>query len=88
MNLQEQLNFITRMHQLIKLKATGTPEKFAERLDISVSTLYRLIYKMKEMDFPIIYDKQRECYCYEKEVSFIFEVRFVEGGEKAKRKDE
>lgn len=52
------------MHALIKRKATGTPEQFAEKMNMSRSALMRAIREMKELDAPICYDKIRETYYY------------------------
>jgi len=84
MNLQDQINLIDRMHQLIKLKATGTPKELAQRLEMSESTLYRVIEEMKCLGFPITYNKTRQSYCYEKEVRFSFEVCALDETEKQK----
>jgi predicted DNA-binding transcriptional regulator YafY len=84
MNLQEQINLISRVHQLIRLKATGTPKELAQRLEMSESTLYRLIDDMKRIGFPILYNKSRQTYCYEMEVRFNFEVCALEETEKQK----
>jgi DNA-binding MurR/RpiR family transcriptional regulator len=84
MNLQEQINLVKRVHQLIRLKATGTPKDFARRLEMSESTLYRVIDEMKTLGFPIVYSKVRQSYYYEKEVRFLFEVCALDEIEKQK----
>jgi DNA-binding IclR family transcriptional regulator len=84
MKLQEQLNLLERVHQLVRLKATGAPKDLAHRLGLSESTLYRLLDEMKSMGFPITYDKARQSYCYEKEVRFSFEVCAFDQTEKQK----
>jgi biotin operon repressor len=84
MNLQEQINLVSRVHQLIRLKATGTPKDLAQRLGMSESTLYRVIDEMKCIGFPIVYNKARQSYCYEKEVQFSFEVCALDETEKQK----
>jgi len=52
------------MHSLIKRKATGTPEQFANKMNMSRSALMRALNEMKELDAPICYDKIRETYYY------------------------
>lgn len=63
-----------RIHQLVRLKATGTPDQLARRLEMPKRNLFRIINEMREDGFPIAYDRIRERYYYEKEV--IFEVKF------------
>ena len=45
-----------------KSKATGTPSQLAEKLDISKSTLERIIKEMKENNIPILYSRNRKSY--------------------------
>jgi len=50
------------MDYLIKRKATGTPDQFAEKLEISRSTLMENIRELKILGGSIEYDKNRESY--------------------------
>ncbi len=59
------------MNRLIKDETTGTPEKFAARMGISPSHLYRCIEEIKELGAPINYSRVRETYFYE----FEFDLR-------------
>ncbi len=59
MTFEEQINLIEQMHQLIRLKATGTPEQFANKLGYSERQVFRLINAMKSKGFPIIYCKNQ-----------------------------
>jgi hypothetical protein len=52
---------------LISKKATGDKETFAKKNRLSKSGLANIIRDMKEMGFPITYDKNRRSYCYTKE---------------------
>ena len=61
----EQLERFKRMNKLIKDETTGTPEKFAARIGISPSHLYRCIDEIKELGAPISYSRARETYFYE-----------------------
>ena len=83
MTFNEQLDLMERMHLLIRRKATGTPEAFAQKLGYSERQVFRLINTMKERGFPIVYCKQKRTYFYEKEVKFQFEVSVI--GEKEKQ---
>jgi len=53
---------LSRMDYLIKRKATGTPDQFAEKLEISRSTLMENIRELKILGGSIEYDKNRESY--------------------------
>lgn len=59
-----------RIDWLISKKATGSPSDFARKLEISESTLYEYLTIMKELDAPIMYDKNRPSYYYSREGSF------------------
>ncbi|MFK7968796.1 MAG: hypothetical protein AB8F95_00425 [Bacteroidia bacterium] len=64
---------LKRIDRLIRRKATGSPESFAEKLDISVSHLYAIIRDMRELGAPIKYCRHRGSYYYEYEVCFLAE---------------
>lgn len=63
---------IDRLDKLIKLKATGSPQQLAKKLDMTERTVYRIIKQLKEMGCPIFYDKARKSYCYEKQGELTF----------------
>lgn len=65
MTLFEQLNRIRRLDSLIRRKATGKPEELAERIDVSRATVFRYIDELRAFGAPIVYDKDRQSYCYE-----------------------
>ncbi len=68
--------------QLIRLKATGVPKEFAERLQISERALYLLIEEMKTLNFPIDYSEVRSSYYYTEEGKMVNEIFVRTGGEK------
>ena len=78
MNFFEEADRREQIHQLIKLRATGTPKQLAKRLGMSKRSLFRIIEEMRGRGFPIAYDKLRECYYYEQEVTFIFKISVIE----------
>ena len=59
-----------RIDCLIRKKATGTPSKFSEKLEISESTLFGYLATMKELGAPIYYYKIIQSYYYEVEGNF------------------
>lgn len=65
--------FIERIDQLIRLRATGSPQEFAEKLEISERQVYRLITHLKEIGCPVVYDKSLCSYKYEVEGELKFE---------------
>ena len=52
------------MDSLISMKATGTPEEFAEKLGIRRSTLFLSLQEMREMGVDIKYSCYRQSYFY------------------------
>ncbi|MEL6276146.1 MAG: hypothetical protein AAFU03_13685, partial [Bacteroidota bacterium] len=70
MSLLRNLERAARMHRYIKFKRTGTPEQFAAKMDMSVSSLYGVIKELKELGAPIGYCKFRQSYQYTRPVEF------------------
>ena len=68
----KQIEVIERIDQLIRMQATGTPEELANRLNISKTKLYRIINMMKELNAPVEYDLDKQCFVYEEAVGFRF----------------
>ncbi|WP_035096159.1 HTH domain-containing protein [Aquimarina megaterium] len=68
----KHIKIIERMDQLIRLQATGSPEKFAQRLGISRTKLYRMIKLMRALNAPIEYDTVIQSYVYTEAVGFTF----------------
>ena len=66
-----QVALIERIDQLIRLRATGTPKTIARRLEISESSLYRLIDTIKEMGAPVEYSVKDQSYVYADDVDFL-----------------
>jgi predicted DNA-binding transcriptional regulator YafY len=58
---------VQRMNSLIKHKQTGTPAEFADKLAISLRTLYRRVEFLKDIGVPIAYDRYAQSYYYTKE---------------------
>ena len=61
-----------RMDDLIARKCTGTPLAFANKLNISESTMYEYINILKERGAPIDYEEDRQTYFYKEEGKFNF----------------
>ncbi len=56
---------------VIRHKATGDLEAFAQRNNISKTTLSEILAEMKAMGFPIKYDRTRRTYFYEEDGEMI-----------------
>lgn len=65
MTFLEKLNAIERIDQLIRLKATGSPQDLAHRLSISRRGLFNILNLMKIMGAPIKYCTTQRNYYYE-----------------------
>jgi biotin operon repressor len=70
MKFYEQIQLLQRVDRLIRLKATGSPEALADRLNMSKRTLYRQIEDMRDLGFSIEYDKCHKTYYYKKSIDF------------------
>jgi predicted DNA-binding transcriptional regulator YafY len=84
MSILKYVDRLKRMDDLIRRKATGTPEQFAEMLQISPSQLYSDLKEMRQMGAPIQYSETRKSYVYEKSCKLILdfhtEAQSVKGG--------
>ena len=72
MQFLDQINLLKRIHQFIKRKATGSPERFAARLEISRASVFRQIKLLKMLGAKIQYNYDRESYIYEEEFILNF----------------
>ncbi len=89
MNLFSDLFLLQRIDHLVRTRATGTPQRLAERLQISERHVFRLISDLREQGFPIAYDKQAESYYYSEPVKIEISIlvgnenlMIIRGGEK------
>ncbi len=63
MDTVRMISLLSRMDQLIRLRATGCPKEFADKLEVSVRSLYYYIAKLKELGAQVSYN--RCCNSYE-----------------------
>jgi predicted DNA-binding transcriptional regulator YafY len=82
MSLLKYIERLKRMDDLIRRKATGNPEKFSEKLNISRSQLMQDLKEYKELGAPVEYCHFSQSYYYTKPCGVIldFEGRKVYGG--------
>lgn len=71
----EHRDKILRMDRLIRLQATGNPQEFASKLEISERTLYRYINDFKNIGCPIGFCHQKQSYLYLEKGKIIIEFR-------------
>lgn len=64
------------MDDLIRRKATGTPEEFAKKLGICKSLLMLNLREIKKMGAPLKYDTNRSSYYYTEACKIQLGYRF------------
>ena len=64
MSIIKYIERLRRMDKLISMKATGSPETFADKLGIKRSTLFQSLQEMREMGVDIKYSCCRQSYYY------------------------
>ncbi|CAN5527288.1 hypothetical protein BH10BAC4_BH10BAC4_05770 [soil metagenome] len=72
MSLLKYIDRVKRMDHLIRLKATGSPEEFAQRLGLGKTVLMEELKELKELGAKISYCKVRRSYLYDQE--FVFKI--------------
>ncbi len=71
---------LQRVDNLIRTRATGTPEQFASRMGCCERDVYRLISDLRAQGFPIAYDRQVNTYYYLEAVKL--DISIIVGSEK------
>ena len=74
MSLFKYIARLQRMDSLIAMKATGSPEEFAYKMNLSRSTLFETLQEMKGMGVDIRYSNTRESYYYGDERRIVIKV--------------
>lgn len=64
MSLIKYVERLRRMDSLISMMATGSPDKFAEKIGIKRSTLFQYLQEMRELGVDIKYSSTRQSYYY------------------------
>lgn len=68
------LKYIQRMQRidaLIRRKATGNADELAKKLNLSRSAIMEYIHDLRELGFPIGYNKRRHSFYYEHEGKMV-----------------
>ncbi|MCW3467825.1 hypothetical protein [Chitinophaga nivalis] len=80
MAIMKYINRLKYIDYMIQRKATGNLDHFAKRNNVSRSTLSEILNDMKEMGYPIKYDRGRRTYYYE-EAGEMISCLFLKYGE-------
>jgi len=80
MGILRQIKRLQYIDYIIRRKATGSLETFAEKNRLSRSGLAVILQEMKEMGFPVKYSRQLNSYYYEEEGEMV-KCLFVKEGE-------
>jgi DNA-binding IclR family transcriptional regulator len=67
MSIIRSIQILQTLHHYISRKATGSREQFAQKLNMSLSTLEKYLREMKMLHFPIAFDKINNTYYYTEE---------------------
>lgn len=84
MTFLEKLNAIERLHQLIRLQATGSPKTLANKFGISNRAIFNIINLIKNMGAPVEYCINKQSYYYTHQCEFI--AGYIQENTKAKKK--
>lgn len=60
----KQLEHLKKIHKLIKIENTGTPNELAAKLRVSIRQVFLLIEQLREMDAPILFNRRTKTYYY------------------------
>ncbi len=64
---EKTIDTFQRIDRLMRMKATGTPNELARKLNVSPSTIYEYLLVMKNiLKAPIAYCRVRKSYYYQK----------------------
>ena len=72
MKLKEKNEQVERVTQLIRLKATGTPDELAEKLKVCKRTLHNILATFKKEGIEVYYCSNRRSYCFKQNVYYYF----------------
>lgn len=75
MSLLKYIERLKRIDDLIRRKATGNPEEFAKKLNISRSQLLQDLKELKELGAAIEYSFNSRSYYYGEECKIILDFR-------------
>ncbi len=71
MNFYDKHTLLSRLHAFIDLKATGTADACARRLQISRATFYRCLDDLRDFGAEIDYCTMTQSYYYREDFNFL-----------------
>jgi DNA-binding Lrp family transcriptional regulator len=74
MSVVDRLLKLEQVHQLIKMKATGSPDEFANKIGKSRKTVYNIINELQDMGAIIEYNMHELSFEYTNDFEFKLEV--------------
>lgn len=70
------IRIIIKIDELLKANRAGNTAQLAEKLDLSIRTVYNYLTFMKtELNAPITYNTHSKCYSYEDNCGLCFRGR-------------
>lgn len=84
MQLFETIDRLKRIHFLIQRESTGSPEEFAERLQLKKRQLYNILEEFRDYGANIRYSRLRKTFYYGNDFEIFIRVSVtpLTGGEK------
>lgn len=76
---------LKKFDYLVRHSMTGTPKECAEKLDISRSRFYEFLDDLKLLNVPVVYNKRKRTYTYQKPGMFKFGFEEMKSVEKKAR---
>ncbi|MFT3749899.1 MAG: hypothetical protein QM768_16365 [Agriterribacter sp.] len=86
MGILRQIKRLQYIDYVIRRRATGNLETFAEKNRLSKRGLAAILQEMKEMGFPVKYSRKLSSYYYEEEGEMV-KCLFVKHGEVLSREE-
>ncbi|MCF3110621.1 hypothetical protein LL912_17680 [Niabella sp. CC-SYL272] len=86
MAILKHINRIRFIDHMIKKKATGDLESFASKNNLCKSAMAGVIQEMKELGFPIKFDRMRNTYYYAEDGKMV-DALFIRNGHILSRED-
>ncbi len=75
MSFIEKYHKLEQVHQLIKMKSTGTPDDFANKINKSRRALYNILGELKNMGAEITYNKRLETFGYKNNFDINLKIK-------------
>jgi hypothetical protein len=82
MLLFETIDRMTRMHQLIRLEATGSPDEFAGKLNLKKRQLYNILEEFKDYGADVRYSRLKNSFYYNNNFDIMLKISISSLSEK------